>query len=131
MVFSLFKTEDGLARGTTLWKDCIEWLKNVDNDIYSQDWSTKNLCQYVSSTLGDLIQVKQGKDKQSCTISEYISLTVSVNLNSFCPPLFNSHFAGGAVYRDGGVSPSIHASFNHPRGRDEGVISYPVFLLHH
>lgn len=61
MIFSVFHTEDGLARGTTLWTDCVGWLKNLCKEDSSDEWSPKSLNEFLVTSVNSLLQINQGK----------------------------------------------------------------------
>lgn len=58
---SIFESEDGLARGTTLWTECVNWLKVICKEQNNEEWSPTSLNQYLMTATNSLLQVSQGK----------------------------------------------------------------------
>lgn len=61
MIFSVFHTEDGLARGTTLWTDCVGWLQDLCKEDSSDEWFPKSLNEFLMTSVNSLLQINQGK----------------------------------------------------------------------
>ncbi|XP_076099114.1 tRNA (guanosine(18)-2'-O)-methyltransferase TARBP1-like isoform X1 [Mytilus galloprovincialis] len=59
---SIFESEDGLARGTTLWTECVNWLKVICKEQNNEEWSPTSLNQYLMTATNSLLQVSQESD---------------------------------------------------------------------